>query len=186
MLKELRSLLSIIVVISALSVLVGCEKIRTLAGMSDRSAKTKTEAAAAAEGSHADRIFNLGQADYAGFISRKSGLVIIDFHAERCPSCKILEPVLEKAVAAHPGVVYLGKVDVDQAPVLAEAQNVTGLPDVRFFKDGREVERFYGFPGEQEVLDLISRLAVGITPPVPAAPAAQTPAEPPIQPFKKG
>ncbi|MEY3897453.1 MAG: Thioredoxin, partial [Verrucomicrobiota bacterium] len=96
-----------------------------------------------------------------------------------------LGPVLEKAVAAHPGVVYVGRVDVDVAPTLAAAQGVTGLPDVRFFKDGQELGRFTGFPGEREVLDLVAKLAEGITPVEADAPAGQTPTEPTIQPFEK-
>jgi thioredoxin len=185
MLKTVRSLLSVIAVISVLSVVIGCEKLRNMAGKPEGGAETTAEAATVTGAADPAQISNLGQADYASFISRRNALVIIDFHAEWCGPCRILGPVLEKAVAAHPGVVYLGKVDVDQAPSLAQAQNVTGLPDVRFFKDGREVDRFVGFPGERAVLDRVAELAKGITPAAPATPAAQSPAEPPIQPFKK-
>jgi thioredoxin 1 len=178
-----RSLPSV-AVISMLSFLTGCEKLRSLAGRSDSSAKAQTESAAATGSSRSGQISDLDQSDFASFIARKNALVIIDFHAEWCPPCKLLGPVLEKAVAAHPGVVYLGKVDVDVAPTLAAAQGVAGLPDVRFFKDGQELGRFTGFPGEREVLDLVAKLAAGVTPVEAVAPAPQTPVEPTIKPFE--
>jgi thioredoxin len=180
MLIKIQRLLPSVAIIAVLMFLGGCEKWRTVAGKSDSAGMSKTEAAGVLR---SNQISDLRQPDYANFIARKNALVIIDFHAEWCPPCKLLGPVLEKAVAAHPGVVYLGKVDVDESPTLAAMQNVTGLPDVRFFKDGRELGRFTGFPGEREVLDLIAKLAQGIT---PVEPAAQTPAEPTMQPFEKG
>jgi thioredoxin len=182
--NRIQGPLPFVAIIALLWAQVGCEKLRTMAGKLDQSAKVKTEEAVTTGPSHSGQISDIVQADYANFISRKNSLVIIDFHAEWCPPCKLLGPVLEKAVAAHPGVVYVGKVDVDVAPMLAAAQGVTGLPDVRFFKDGQELGRFTGFPGEGEVLDLVAKLAAGITPVQAVAPAAQTPAEPAIKPFE--
>jgi thioredoxin-like negative regulator of GroEL len=80
---------------------------------------------------------------------------------------------------------FIGKVNVDQASDLAAAQGVRGIPDVRIYKDGREVDRFVGFPGEQEVLGKIAELSAGITPVAAAAPEVKTPKEPVIQPFDK-
>ncbi len=95
-------------------------------------------------------------------------------------------PALDKATEAHPGVVFVGKVNVDGASGLAKQQSVSSIPDVRIYKDGKEVGRMIGFPGEAAVLKKIAALASGITP--VAAPVSAVPktAEPEIQPFSKG
>ena len=112
-------------------------------------------------------VSELTQAGYADFIAQPNAVMVVDFHADWCGPCKMLTPVLEKAVAAHPGVVHVGKVDVDKARDLAAAQKVQGIPDVRIFKNGREVDRFVGFPGEGEVLAKIAALAADVTPAAP-------------------
>ena len=167
----------------AVMALAGCGKIKAVV-----EKLKKTEKPAAVEGSYSqDQISNIGKADFAGFIARKDALVIVDFHAEWCGPCKVLGPVLVKAAEAHPGVVYVGKVDVDQAPDLAAEQKVSGIPDVRIFKNGQEIDRFVGFPGEKEVLAKIARHSAGISPAaVAVTPAAPANADPEVKPFTKG
>lgn len=173
------------VLLTLLSSLAGCDKMTTLIGNLKKSEEAKQEKPAAHGSYRREQISNITSADFAGFTSRKDALVIVDFHADWCGPCRMLGPVLEKATEAHPGVVYLGKVNVDQAPDLATAQGVSGIPDVRIFKNGREVERFVGFPGEKRVLDKIAELSKGITPAASTTPVAKVPAEPVIQPFQK-
>ncbi len=98
----------------------------------------------------------------------------------------MLGPVLSKATELHPGVVYLGKVDVDQASDLAQKNGVSSIPDVRIFKDGKEVERFVGFPGEKAVLAKIAKLSEGIQPAAPSEAAQTTAAQPTVKQFEKG
>lgn len=168
-----------------LTCLVGCDKLPSvLASLKQAKAKPPDTPQVAASFSQA-QIANIGAAEHAGFISRPNALVVVDFYADWCPPCRMLTPVLEKAAGKHPGVVFVGKVNVDQAPDLASAQGVRGIPDVRIYKNGREVDRFTGFPGESQVLEKIASLAAGINPGTTPAPAVNTPSEPVIQPFQK-
>ena len=84
-----------------------------------------------------------------------------------------------------PAISQMRRAQHRKAPDLAAAQGVSGIPDVRIFKNGREVDRFVGFPGEKQVLEKIAELSRGITPTAATTPAAKAPAEPVIQPFKK-
>jgi putative thioredoxin len=70
--------------------------------------------------------------------------VVIDFWADWCQPCKMLSPILEKAVAARSGDVVLAKVDVDANPRLAQAFQVQGIPSVKAVADGRLVAEFTG------------------------------------------
>ncbi len=187
--KNLRVFPAAVLAGLAMFGLVGCDQVETLKSAKAKLEKLKDAKTAVPEvqGSFSrDQISNLLPADHANFISRKNALVIVDFHAEWCGPCKQMGPVLEKAAEAHPGVVFLGKVDVDHAQQLAAAQGVSGIPDVRFYQDGREVGRLMGFPGEKAVMEKVATLAAGIVPSAPATVAQAKAAKPEVEQFSKG
>jgi thioredoxin 1 len=165
-----------VVFILAVPTLTGCDKLKTAVSKLSKAKQTESSAPTALGPARSDQMSEIDQAGYPGFIARRNALAIVDFTATWCGPCKMLAPVLEKATAAHPGVVYIGKVDVDKNPELAKAQGVSGIPDVRIFRDGKEVGRFVGFPGEQAVLEKVATLSKGIQPVASeAAPATPKP-----------
>ena len=170
---------------AVLSGSMGCDKLTTVVANLKKVEAAKPEKPAENAVFSREQVSSISSADHANFISRPNALVVVDFYADWCGPCKMLGPVLEKAAENHPGVVFIGKVNVDQAPDLAAAQGVSGIPDVRIYRDGREVDRFVGFPGEGQVLAKIAELSEGITPAAAAAPVAKAPAQPVIQPFQK-
>lgn len=117
-------------------------------------------------------------------------MVLVDFTATWCPPCQALGPRLEAAAQAHGGRVLLGKVDVDRNQSLAQRMGVSGIPDVRIYVNGVEVDRFVGGLNEagiraklEPALAKVPEVAAG--PPQPAADAPAATAEPMIQPMKK-
>lgn len=71
------------------------------------------------------------------------GPTIIDFHAEWCAPCKMMDPQFKKAAEKLPNVKF-GKVDVDQEYELAGRFRVMSIPTTLFFKNGELVDRYTG------------------------------------------
>ena len=68
--------------------------------------------------------------------------VVVDFWADWCKPCKELTPILEQAVEGRE--VVLATVDVEANRALAREYNISGIPAVKAFKDGRVVSEFVG------------------------------------------
>src|SRR5256884_3836766 len=68
--------------------------------------------------------------------------VLVDFWADWCQPCKTLTPVLEEAVKDRD--VALVKVDVEANKALAREYDISGIPAVKGFKNGRVVAEFVG------------------------------------------
>lgn len=70
--------------------------------------------------------------------------VIVDFWAPWCAPCRTLGPALEQAVEARDGAVELAKINVDEAPELAQQLGISGIPAVKGYRGGEVVAEFVG------------------------------------------
>jgi thioredoxin 1 len=61
-------------------------------------------------------------------------LVLIDFYASWCGSCRVAAPMFEK-VANEEGIKIF-KIDVEKNPKIKEMIDLPGLPSVGCFKNG--------------------------------------------------
>jgi len=156
----------------ALCGLSSCEKARELAS---RFTRKPPAPAVSPSGSW---VREISESEFDSFRSQPGKLAIVDFHAHWCGPCRKLGPILDQIAAEHHGTVLIGKVNVDQNRQLAAREGVRGIPDVRIFRDGREVDRFVGLPTEGEVRQRIDMHAKGLVPPAQATNADGEPATP--------
>ncbi len=73
--------------------------------------------------------------------------VLVDFWAEWCPPCKMMEPVVERLAGELAGQIKVGKLDVDDNQEIAIRYGVMRIPPLGLFRGGKLIDRMVGFPG---------------------------------------
>ena len=84
-----------------------------------------------------------------------SGLVIVDFFATWCRPCKMLAPVFEEISNDLGNKATFVKIDIDQSIEIARKYNISSVPTLMIFKDGKPVESLVGFVPKQKILSKI-------------------------------
>lgn len=83
-------------------------------------------------------------------------LLIIDFWAPWCASCKAMLPSLERLAKDNPKIVRLVKINVDQFEPLAQRFNVRGLPCIVVYYEQKEVLRMNELLSSKQLTDVFS------------------------------
>jgi len=68
---------------------------------------------------------------------------IVDFWSPGCPHCVAFKPVFEAVAAANPDILFAA-INVDNYQQQAGINQITGLPGIIFFQNGKEVDRVEG------------------------------------------
>jgi thioredoxin 1 len=77
-------------------------------------------------------------------VLKSDKLTVVDFWAEWCGPCKMMNPVLEELSHEFEGKVVIGKLNVDDNPETPTNYMVRGIPTFIMYKGGKEVARVVG------------------------------------------
>ena len=83
--------------------------------------------------------------------------VAIDFGATWCGPCKKLDPMMEELAKDFDGRVKIRKVDVGEAPGIAQKYRVLSVPQVLLFKNGQVVETIVGLVPKPKLVEMLER-----------------------------
>ncbi|WP_148413196.1 thioredoxin [Haloferax sp. KTX1] len=113
----------------------------------DGGSAAKEAAASPAEPIHVDGAEELEDA------VASNDVVLVDFYADWCGPCKMLEPTVKKLAQNTDAAV--AKVDVDANQELAAQYQVRGVPTMVLFADGEAVEQLVGVRGYDDLKGLV-------------------------------
>jgi len=85
-----------------------------------------------------------------------SGLTLVDFYADWCGPCRMLTPVLEELAGDLNGKATIAKIDIDKAQKTASTFQVTSIPTLILFKEGKEVGRLVGLRDKDTIKEFVS------------------------------
>lgn len=69
------------------------------------------------------------------------GLTLVDFHAIWCGPCKMIAPLIEQLAQKVEGKAIIAKLDIDQAQDITNEMQITSVPTLILYKDGKELKR---------------------------------------------
>ncbi|KZN25977.1 thiol reductase thioredoxin [Haladaptatus sp. R4] len=84
-------------------------------------------------------------------------VVLVDFYADWCGPCKMMEPAIQTVASETEAVV--AKVNIDQHQPLAQQNGVRGVPTLQLYANGEPAQRLVGMQDESTLRDLIGRYA---------------------------
>lgn len=82
--------------------------------------------------------------------------VVVDFWGTTCVPCKVFSKILEDIEAEIP-FLNIVKLNTTENPEIAAEYDITAVPTIHFYKDGRLVEQHIGVMQPQEVKDVIAQ-----------------------------
>ena len=81
---------------------------------------------------------------FATDVLASSTPVLVDFTADWCPPCKMVEPVLEQIAADEAGRLKVVSLDVDDNPVTTLNYGILSMPTLALFVGGEVVAQLIG------------------------------------------
>ena len=100
-----------------------------------------------------DAVVTLTEQTFDDEIGTVGEPLLVDFWADWCGPCKIIEPILDEIAREHPGRLRIGKVDIDQHLELARRFDVQSIPTLILFRAGAPELRIVGAKGKGQLLE---------------------------------
>ncbi|MFD2529561.1 thioredoxin [Polaribacter marinaquae] len=85
--------------------------------------------------------------------------VLVDFFAEWCGPCKMMNPILKQVKDVLGDKVSIIKINVDKNQSLALKYQVKGVPTFMVFKEGKQLWRQSGVLQTKELVEIIKRFS---------------------------
>jgi thioredoxin 1 len=91
-----------------------------------------------------DNVVAIQASMFQNEVVKSSQPVVVDFYADWCGPCRIIEPVVHKLADEYQGKVKFVKVDTDANQELAVQFGIMSIPTVMFFSKGKVADIVIG------------------------------------------
>lgn len=84
--------------------------------------------------------------------------VLVDFWAPWCGPCRMIAPVIEEIASEYEGKAKVVKLNTDENPQMASKYQITAIPTLLFFKNGKVVKEIVGVVSKEEIKKVLDEL----------------------------
>jgi thioredoxin 1 len=95
-------------------------------------------------------------ANFADEVEKSDLPVLIDFWAVWCGPCRMIAPIVEELAGEYQGKAKIGKVDVDNNPMIAGKFGIRSIPTLLIFKGGQVVDQIVGAVPKGSIVDKLN------------------------------
>ncbi len=89
-------------------------------------------------------------------VLKAKGKVLVDFNAWWCGPCQMLKPIIEE-IAKENEDLKIVSVDVDKERELAMEHQISSIPCLAVFEDGKEISREVGALPKEKILKMMGK-----------------------------
>jgi len=82
--------------------------------------------------------------------------VLVDFTATWCGPCRMIAPIIEELSHEYEGKVVIGKLDVDENPMVSMNFGIRSVPTLMIFKNGEMVDMTLGAVGKHVLVQKLN------------------------------
>ncbi|WP_435332629.1 thioredoxin [Haloarchaeobius sp. TZWWS8] len=119
-------------------------------GPSERTVQSDNVSTATTE--YSDPV-HVESAEHLTALVTENDVVLVDFYADWCGPCQMLDPVVETVATETAAVV--AKVDIDELQSLAQDHQVRGVPTLLLFAGGEQAKRLVGVQEQSTLVELV-------------------------------
>ena len=82
---------------------------------------------------------NLNTKTFHDALAQSDRPVLVDFWAPWCTYCRRIGPAYDKIAQQYADSLFVGKVNIDEEPVLASQEQIEVIPTLVLYRDGQAV-----------------------------------------------
>ena len=108
-----------------------------------------------------EKTIDVNEENFEASVLQSNLPVVVDFWAEWCGPCKMLTPTIEAVADDYDGKSLVVKVDIDEAPKIAQRYGIRSIPSLLFFNNGSVMDQRVGAVSYEEIASVLNKLIKG-------------------------